>query len=217
MQGSIAIGGWRTHRWFVILAALLAMLFTTGVLAGCSLGEEPTPEVSACTGEPSEAPNPFLIPGTEEMEYRDNELGVSFCHPDDWLISDPESTEGIVVSLVSPEQTVTMDIERDLPPPQIDFMSYGNARMRFFQQLQPSLEIVEETETALTDGTPAYHANWVSRAEDAETTGETLVVFRGEGDDREAFMIVSSGPSSLYSAWTGPILFFYETLTIDPA
>ena len=30
-------------------------------------------------------------------------------------------------------------------------------------------------------------------------------------------MIVSSGPSSLYSAWTGPILFFWETLTIDPA
>ena len=75
-------------------------------------------------------------------------MGFSFRYPDDWLISDPEDTEGIVVSLVSPEQTVTMDVERDLPPPQIDFMSYGSARMRFFQQLQPSLEIVQETESA---------------------------------------------------------------------
>ena len=209
------LGRSQPQRWRLGFAALLAML---AAVAGCSIFGESTltPIADICTGESEGAQNPFLIPGTEGVEYRDSELGVSFCYPDDWLISDPDNTEGIVVSLVSPEQSVTMDVERDLPPPQIDFMSYGSARMRFFQQLQPSLEIVQETETALADGTPAYHANWVSRSEDAETTGETLVVFRGEGDDREAFMIVSSGPSSLYSAWTGPILFFYETLTIDP-
>ena len=203
------LGRSQPRRWIIVFAALLAMFVAAAALAGCSVFGESTPT-------PLPTPNPYLIPGTSEFEYRDDELGFSFRYPDDWLISDPDNTEGIVVSLVSPEQTVTMDVERDLPPPQIDFMSYGSARMRFFQQLQPSLEIVQETETTLADGTPAYHANWVSRAEDAETTGETLVVFRGEGDDREAFMIVSSGPSSLYSAWTGPILFFWETLTIDP-
>jgi len=202
----VALAKWRPRRWLVGLAVFLAILVAASMMSGCFFREEPTP-----------TPNPFLIPGTSELEYRDDELGFSFRYQDDWLISDPPDTEGIVVSLVSPEQTVIMDIERDLPPPQIDFMSYGSARMRFFQQLQPSLEIVQETETTLADGTPAYHANWVSRAENAETTGETLVVFRGEGDDREAFMIVSSGPSSMYSAWTGPILFFYETITIDPA
>ena len=201
------------------LIAICGVLVAAMLISGCSgePGETETPIASNCAGESEGAQNPFLIPGTVAVEYRDSELGLSFCHQDDWSISDPPDTEGIVVSLVSPEQTVTMDIERDLPPPQIDFMSYGSARMRFFQQLQPSLEIVQETETTLEDGTPAYHANWVSRSEEAESTGETLVVFRGEGDDREAFMIVSSGPSSLYSAWTGPILFFYETLTIDPA
>ncbi|MYD36992.1 MAG: hypothetical protein F4X20_08340 [Dehalococcoidia bacterium] len=202
----LSLGRSQTHRWLAAFAVLLIMLVAATVMSGCFFQEDPTP-----------TPNPFLIPGTSELEYRDDELGFSFRYQDDWLISDPEDTEGIVVSLVSPERTVTVDIERDLPPPQIDFISYGSARMRFFQQLQPSLEIVEETETTLTDGTPAYHANWVSRAVDAETTGETLVVFRGEGDAREAFMIVSSGPSSMYSAWTGPILFFYETITIDPA
>lgn len=201
-----SIGRWRPQRWLVGFASLLAMLVTVSTVSGCFFREELTP-----------TPNPYLIPGTSELEYRDDELGFSFRYQDDWLISDPENTQGIVVTLVSPEQAVTVDVERDLPPPQIDFMSYGGARMRFFQQLQPSLEIVQETETVLADGTPAYHANWVSRAVDAETTGETLVLFRGDGDDREAFMIVSSGSSSMYSAWTGPILFFYETLTIDPA
>ena len=202
----VSIDQRQSRRWLVALVALLVIFVAAAATSGCFLQEEPTP-----------TPNPFLIPGTSELEYRDDELGFSFRYQDDWLISDPDDTEGIVVSLVSPEQTVTVDVERDLPPPQIDFMSYGGARMRFFQQLQPSLEIVQETEITLEDGTPAYHANWVSRGQDAETTGETLVVFRGEGDDREAFMIVSSGPSSMYSAWTGPILFFYETITIDPA
>ena len=191
---------WWGHGTVILLAALVGII----LLPGCFSGEEPTPTV-----------NPFLIPGTSELEYRDDELGFSFRYQDDWTVTQGSETEGIVASLVSPDQTVTFEIERDLPPPQIDFMSYGAARMRFFQQVQPSLTIVDETETTLSDGTPAYHADWRSRNEEAETTGETLVIFRGEGDDREAFMIVSSGPTPLYNAWTGPILFFYESLKIE--
>ena len=161
-------------------------------------------------------PNPFLIPGTEEVEYSDDELGLSFRHPNDWVITDPPETVGIVVTMASPDGLVTFDIERDLPPPNIDAIAYGSARMRFFQQVEPSLMLITEEETTLTDGTLAYHAVWVSRNEEAESSGETVVVFRGDGDDREAFMIVSAGPTSLYRAWAGPVLFFYETLMVDP-
>ena len=196
----------RRTSWLIGLVALCGLLLTTLLFSGCFFGEEATP-----------TPNPYLIPGTSEVEYRDDELGFSFRHADDWMISDSAETVGIVVSVVSPDRLVTIDVERDLPPPQIDFMSYGNARMRFFQQLQPDLMILDETEATLTDGTPAYHANWVSRNETAESTGETIVVFRGEGDDREAFMIVSAGPTALYNAWMGPLLFFYESLVIDQA
>ena len=196
----------RHKSWPIGLFSLFGLIVAALLLSGCFFQEEATP-----------TPNPFLIPGTQEVEYRDDELGFSFRHPDDWLISDPSDTEGIVVSVVSPDQLVTLDVERNLPPPRIDFMSYGNAQMRFYQLLQHDLMILDETETTLTDGTPAYHANWISRNETAESKGETLVVFRGEGDDREAFMIVSAGPTRLYNAWTGPILFFYESLTIDPA
>ena len=190
------------------LLALSMGLFAVLLLSACA--SEPTP-----TPVPTPTPNPFLVPGTEAVEYYDEELGFGFSHPNDWSITNPSEIQGIVVSITSPDGFVTFDIERDLPPPQIDPMGYGSARMRFIQQQVPTLTILTEEETTLTDGTPAYQANWVSRSEDAETSGQTLVVFRGEGDDREAFMIVTSGPSALYQAWTGPLLFFLETLTID--
>ncbi len=202
----MSTGAKRHKSWPIGLFSLFGLIVAALLFSGCFFQEQATP-----------TPNPYLIPGTEEVEYRDDELGFSFRHPDDWLVSDSPDPTGIIVSMVSPDQSVTIDVERDLPPPQIDFMSYGNARMRFFQQLQPGLMILEETETTLTDGNPAYHANWVSRSETGESKGETLVVFRGEGDDREVFMIVSAGPTGLYNAWTGPILFFYESLSIDQA
>ena len=192
-----------TRPWFAV-ARLLAVVAAMTLLFGCFSDTDPTPTV-----------NPYLIPGTSELEYRNEDLRFSFRYQDDWTVKADGGMEGIVASLISPDQTVTIDIERDLPPPQIDVMSYGVARMRFFQQVQPALMILDETEQTRPSGAVAYHANWVSRDTDAETTGETLVVFRGEGDDREAFMIVSSGATSLYTAWTGPILFFYESLVIE--
>ncbi len=194
-------GWWRLSPAWVSGLTLAALLFS-----GCFAGDGAT-----------STPSPFLIPGTHEVEYQDDELKFSFRHANDWLISDHPDTLGVVASLASPEGSITIDIERDIPPPQIDVMSYGSARMDFFTSLQPGLMILEEKEVVRTDETPSYYARWVSRNEDAESSGETLVVFRGEGDDREAFFVVSAGPTALYNAWTGPILLFYESLTIGPA
>ena len=183
---------------FVTLAAL------TLFVGACSDNPPPTP-----------TPNPFLIPGTEAVDYYDDELGFGFSHPNDWHIDDPTGIHGVVVSITSPDGFVTFDVERDVPPPQIDEMGYGGARMRFVQQQVPTLTILSEVETTLSGDSPAYQANWVSRSDEAETTGQTFVVFRGNGDNRDAFMVVTSGPSALYQAWTGPLLFFLDTFTID--
>ncbi len=197
------VGGMAGRRLSLLLA--LALLPALALVGACASNETSTP-----------TPNPYLIPGTHAVEYRDEELGIGFSRPDDWSVTDPSETRGIVVSVESPDGSVTIDIERGSPPPQIDVMSYGSARMDFFQRAQPSLTVLEEIETTLTDGTPAYRAEWVSRLEDAETSGETIVAFRGDGDEREAFLIISAGPTALYRAWTGPILFFQETLSLDP-
>ena len=196
-------GAWRLSAALPILATLAA------ILIGCQPDVTPTPS-------PAPTANPFLIPGTTEVQYYDGQLGIWFKHPSDWSLNDPSVTEGIVVTVSSPDNFVHIDVDRDFPPPQIDVVSYGAARMQLFQMQQPTILIEEEGESALTDGTPAYRATWVSREDDAETIGETLVVFRGEGRNREAFLVVSSGPTVLYSAWTGPILYFYETFAISP-
>ena len=194
---------WRLSVALPILAAL------AGILIGCQPSVPPTPS-------PVPTANPFLIPGTTEVQYHDGELGIWFRHPDDWTLNDPAETEGIVVTLSSPDNVVHIDVNLDVPPPQIDVVSYGAARMEQFQMRQPTIVIEEESEATLTDGTPAYRASWVSREDDAETIGDTLVVFRGVGTDRQAFLVVSSGPTSLYRAWTGPLLYFYETFAVSP-
>ena len=192
-------------------ASLLALLALATLLIACQADATPT-----TIPTPAPTANPFLIPGTSEVQYHDEELGIRFKHPDDWSLNDPAETEGVIVTVSSPDGFVHIDIDRDFPPPQIDVVSYGAARMQLFQIAQPAIVIEDEGESALPDGTPAYRARWVSRLDDAETSGETLVVFRGEGRDRETFLVISSGPTALYRAWTGPILYFYETFAVSP-
>ena len=153
-------------------------------------------------------------PQADLVRYENAGLGVALAHPEGWVVSATGvQSEGVVLSLLSPDGSVIVDVSRAFSPPippGVDALTHlnGYAQAVFDMEVLdwPGFEVVSREVIELEGGVPAVLARYTIGG-GSSLTGDILVVIAAGsrapaeatpfGD--EAFVVRAIGPAELYT------------------
>ncbi len=149
-----------------------------------------------------------LLPSLDR--HVDSSLGLEVPYPEGWGIqATGVPVEGVVLSILSPDGSVVVDVSRRFPPPKppdIDDLTHlnGYAHAVFDMETLDSrdLEVTDQAVIELDDGSSAVTARFAVNG--GSLTGDILVAIRPLGSEAtvpfgdEAFVLRAIGPTEGY-------------------
>ena len=183
------------RRLLYATAAPLAILLFT-INSGCGRQAAPDP-----------IPTPPLpnVPTVSPAEtYTDTRHGFLITRPGGWSLERTDATEGVLLTLTSPDGAVSVRVVRDFPPPTADATGYARAIVEGLKLSLPGMALDQETRESASNGTPLYRARFTVPGP-VPQTGELVVAVRTRDTYQEAFLLQATGPQPAYAAWSHDI------------
>ena len=154
----------------------------------------------------------FGSPVDGVARFADMVLGYKLEYPEGWTLSGTGNEgEGVVMSILSPDGLIIVDISRRFPPPkvpEIDYEThlrgYGQAILDMAAFDSPGFEATLAEVRSMEDGTLAFVTRYAISG-DSLLAGDILVVIRPQSDGElpfgdEAFVVRSVAPTAAYLA-----------------
>ncbi len=179
------------------------------------MGSAGDPEPLATpTPETSDVPaGIFSSPVDGIAKFTDPALGYKLEYPEGWTLSGTGNTgEGVIMSILSPDGLIIVDISRRFSPPKVPgvddethLRGYGQAILDMATLDSPGFEATLPEVRPMEDGTPAFVTRYAVFGGDSLLAGEILVVIRPEDEQElpfgdEAFVVRSVAPTAAYLA-----------------
>jgi len=191
-----------------------------------SESDDPQPDPIA-TPETTKIPEGIItVPASGPPMFTDPDLGYAFAYPTGWVLQRTgNETEGVVMSMISSDGSVVVDIYKIFPPPRVPdvdqethLRGYAEAILDMAKLDSPEFEVVARDVVELNDGTLAFAARYAIRGESL-LAGDILVVIRSEDEAAlpfgdEAFVVRATGPAIPYLANNGNIQIVMEGFTL---
>jgi hypothetical protein len=194
----------------VILVGIGSVPVMLNLMGSASGDPEPVP---TSTPETSDVPTGIFSSPVEGIaSFADPVLGYELEYPEGWTLSGTGNTgEGVVMSVLSPDGLIIVDISRRFPPPKVPevddethLRGYGQAILNMEALVSPAFEATLPDVMLMEDGTLAFVTRYAISG-DSLLAGDILVVIRPQGDQAqpfgdEAFVVRSVAPTAAYLA-----------------
>jgi hypothetical protein len=194
----------------VILVGIGSVPVMLNLMGSASDDTEP---VSTPTLETTDVPaGIFGSPADGVARFADMVLGYKLEYPEGWTLSGTGNEgEGVVMSILSPDGLIIVDISRRFPPPKVPeidhethLRGYGQAILDMAAFDSPGFEATLAEIRSMEDGTLAFVTRYAISG-DSLLAGDILVVIRPQSDGElpfgdEAFVVRSVAPTAAYLA-----------------
>ena len=145
--------------------------------------------------------------------FVDTDLGVAVTYPEGWGVGTTGiQSEGVVMSILSPNGSVVVDVFRTFPPPKppdVDGLTHLNGYAQAVLDMEaldsPGFEVASREVIELDNGAPAVTAHYTID-DGSSLSGDILVTIRSRPPDEatpfgdEAFIVHAVGPTEPYLA-----------------
>ena len=194
----------------VILVGIGSVPVVLNLMGSASGDPEPVPTPTQETNDVPEGI--FSSPIEGVARFADPVLGYKLEYPESWTLSGTGNAgEGVVISVLSPDGLIIVDISRRFPPPKVPevddethLRGYGQAILDMAALDSPGFEATLAEVRPMEDGTPAFVTRYAISG-DWLLAGDILVVIRPLNDQEspfgdEAFVVRSVAPTAEYLA-----------------